>query len=67
MKADTFANVTACTSACLTSVGDDNLVHVSLQIPTGHVMVQYPFTHVCQGVPNKMLGAHYNNRDVSSF
>ena len=31
------------------------------------VVVQCSFTRVCQGVPNKMLGASYTNRDVSSF
>ena len=31
------------------------------------VVVQCSFTSVCQGVSIKMLGAHNNNRDVSSF
>ena len=31
------------------------------------VVVQCSFTRVCQGVSNKMLGAHYNSCDVSSF
>ena len=31
------------------------------------VVVQCSFTRVCQAVPNKMLGASYTNRDVSSL
>ena len=44
--------------------------HISLQIlhwTRNDVVVQCSFTRVCQGVPNKMLGASYTNRDVSSF
>ena len=44
--------------------------HISLQIlhwMHNDVVVQCSFTRVCQGVPNKMLGASYNNRDVSYF
>ena len=44
--------------------------HISLQIlhwMHNDVVVQCSFTRVCQGVPNKMLGASYTNRDVSSF
>ena len=44
--------------------------HISLQIlhwMRNDVVVQCSFTRVCQGVPNKMLGASYTNRDVSSF
>ena len=44
--------------------------HISLQIlhwMHNDVVVQSSFTRVCQGVPNKMLGANYTNRDVSSF
>ena len=44
--------------------------HISLQIlhwTHNDVVVQCSFTRVCQGVPNKMLGASYTNRDVSSF
>ena len=44
--------------------------HISLQIlhwTHNDVVVQCLFTRVCQGVPNKMLGASYTNRDVSSF
>ena len=43
---------------------------MSLQIlhwTRNDVVVQCSFTCVCQGVPNKMLGASYTNRDVSSF
>ena len=44
--------------------------HISLQIlhwTRNDVVVQCSVTRVCQGVPNKMLGASYTNRDVSSF
>ena len=44
--------------------------HISLPIlhwMHTDVVVQCSFTRVCQGVPNKMLGASYTNRDVSSF
>ena len=44
--------------------------HVSLQIihwTRTDVMEQDSLTHVCQAVPNNMLGAHYDKRDVSSF
>ena len=44
--------------------------HLSLQIlhwTRNDAMVQYSYTLVCQEVPNKMLRAHYNNRDESSF
>ena len=44
--------------------------HISLQIlhwTRNDVVVQCSFTRVCQGVPNKMLGASYTNRDVSPF
>ena len=45
-------------------------MHISVQIlhwTRNDVVVQCSFTRVCQGVPNKMLGAMYTNRDVSSF
>ena len=44
--------------------------HISLQIlhwTRDDVVVQCSFTRVCQGVPNKMIGASYTNRDVTSF
>ena len=44
--------------------------HISLQIlhwTRNDVVVQCSFINVCQGVPNKMLGASYTNRDVWSF
>ena len=65
-----------CTSACLISLIMHVMIihshkkHISLQIlhwTHNDVVVQCSFTRVCQGVPNKMLGASYTNRDVSSF
>ena len=72
VKADTFANVTVLLHVYhpLVMIIHSHKNHISLQIlhwTRTDVVVQCSFTGVCQGVPNKMLGASYTNRDVSSF
>ena len=72
VKAETFENVTVRLHVYhpLVMIIHSHEKHVSLQILNWiriDVMVQFSFTHDCQGDPNKMLGAHYNNGDVSCF
>ena len=69
VKAETFANVTVRLHP-LVMIIHSHKKHISLQIlhwTRNDVVVQCSFTRVCLGVPNKMLGASYTNRDVSSF